>query len=184
VWNVVLRQRLELSGAELAERQDLGRRAWAASSEPDERYPFGITWAAPTWFALVRDADGRLLGSAGVLERSVRWGGQDLRVGGVSSVSTDPAVRGQGVASAAVGRIMDFLCTELEAHAGLLLASRMGRPVYERLGWQVVGGPLRCEQPEGPLVWTEAFADKAVMAFACAGHVLPDGEIDLNGLPW
>ncbi len=183
-WNVVVQRRDELSEAGLAEQRELGRRAWAASSEPDERYPFGITWAAPTWLALVRDTDARLIGRAGVLERRVGWAGLDVPVGGVSSVCTDPDYRGRGVASAAVSRLMAFMREELGAHAGLLLASRMGQPVYARLGWQVVGGPLCCAQPDAPLVWTDAFPDKPAMAWACKGEPLPDGEIDLNGLPW
>jgi GNAT superfamily N-acetyltransferase len=184
VWDVVLQRQEDLSKADLAEQRELGLRAWAASPEPDERYPRGITWAAPTWLALVRDADGRLIGRAGVLERRVRWGGQAVPVGGLSSVSTDPDYRGQGVASAAVSRLMVFMCDELGAHAGLLLASRMGHPVYARLGWQVVVGPLRCDQPDAPLVWTDVFPDKPAMAWACNGRALPDGEVDLNGLPW
>jgi GNAT superfamily N-acetyltransferase len=185
VWTVDLRRRAELAPDELAEQRDLGLRAWAASDEPDARYPFGITWAPPTWLALVRDpATGRLIGRAGLLERRIRWGDREVPAGGLSSVSTDPEYRGQGVASAAVTRLMDLLCDELGAQVGLLIASQMGRPVYARLGWQVLGGTLRCEQPDGPLVWTTAFPDKAAMAFACGGQPLPPGDVDLQGLPW
>jgi GNAT superfamily N-acetyltransferase len=183
--NVILARREDLSEAAFAEQRELGRRAWAASSEPDERYPFAITWAPPTWLALVRDSQGRLIGRAGVLERHVSWGGGQLAVGGISSVSTDPDYRGQGVASAAVSRLMVFMCDELGVNAGLLLAARMGQPVYARLGWQVLAGPLRCDQPEAPLVWTDAFPDKPAMAWPCPGRTLPvEAEIDLNGLPW
>ena len=55
VWVVELRRRAELSEPELAEQAELGRRAWAASSEPDARYPSGLVWSTPTWLALVRD---------------------------------------------------------------------------------------------------------------------------------
>jgi GNAT superfamily N-acetyltransferase len=184
VWQVDVRRRAELSEAEIAEQAGLGRRAWAASSEPDARYPFGIVWSPPTWLALVRDTEGRLIGRAGMLERTVQWGGQQTLVGGVSSVSTDPDYRGQGVASAAVSAVTALLCTELGATAGLLLASRMGAPVYKRLGWQVVDGPLQCAQPDGLLLWTAAFPDKAAMAWTCASGGLPAGTIDLQGLPW
>jgi len=180
-----LRRRADLSAAEIAEQADLGRRAWAASTEPDTRYPSGIVWSPPTWLALVRDAaSGRLVGRAGVLERTIRWGGSPTPVGGVSSVSTDPDYRGQGVASAAVSCVAAFLCAELGATAGLLLASRMGAPVYSRLGWRVVDGPLQCDQPAGPLLWTAAFPDKPAMAWTCVPGSLPDGPIDLQGLPW
>jgi GNAT superfamily N-acetyltransferase len=184
VWLAELRRRAELSQAEIAEQADLGRRAWAASSEPDSRYPFGIVWSPPTWLALIRDPNGRLIGRAGVLERTVLWGGQPTKVGGLSSVSTDPDYRGQGVASAAVSSLTTFSCEELGARVGLLLASRMGQPVYKRLGWQVADGPLRCDQPDGPLIWTTAFPDKPAMAWTCTRSDLPAGPIDLQGLPW
>src|ERR1700730_7867762 len=141
MWQAEIRRRTELTEPELKEQADLGRRAWAASSEPDSRYPFGIVWTAPTWLALVRDADtGRLVGRAGLLERTVLWGGQEIAVGGVSSVSTDPDFRGQGVASAAVTRLTTFLCKDLAANVALLLASRMGAPLYTRLGWLTAEG--------------------------------------------
>jgi GNAT superfamily N-acetyltransferase len=184
VWLPQLRSRADLSASELAEQAELGRRSWASSSEPDARYPRGIVWSEPTWFALVRNADGRLIGRAGVLERTVLWGGQPILVGGVSSVSTDPDYRGQGVASAAVSSVTTFACQQLGATAGLLLASRMGTPVYKRLGAQVVDGPLQCQQPDGPLVWTTAFPDKPAMAWVCSTGVPPEGAIDLQGLPW
>jgi GNAT superfamily N-acetyltransferase len=186
MWQVELRRRVELSEPELAEQADLGRRAWAASSEPDSRYPFGIAWSPPTWLTLIRDPhDGRLVGRAGLLERSVLWGGRITPVGGFSSVSTDPDYRGQGVASAAVSSLARFMCEELGANVGLLLASRMGAPVYARLGWRIADGPLQCAQPDGQrLVWTTAFPDKPAMAWTCAQDSLPQGPIDLQGLPW
>jgi GNAT superfamily N-acetyltransferase len=184
MWLAELRRRADLSDAEIAEQGALGRRAWAASDEPDTRYPFGIAWSPPTWLALVRAPDGRLIGRAGVLERTVLWGGVPTPVAGVSSVSTDPDFRGQGVASAAVSRLTTLACAELGAAASLLLASRMGAPVYARLGWQIVDGPLQCEQPDGTLVWSTAFPDKPAMAFTCLATGLPAGPIDLQGLPW
>ena len=184
MWTVEVRPRDELSDAALAEQRALGLRSWAASTEPDERYPFGITWAPPAWLALVRDADGRLVGRAGVLIRHVTWAGREVPIGGVSSVSTDPELWGRGIASLAVSRLMRFLCDDLHAHAGLLLASRMGQPVYARLGWRPLDNPVRCAQPDGDLVWTQAFPGILPMAWPCHGRPLPAGEIDLNGLPW
>src|SRR5437899_1020268 len=130
MWQVDLKPRHDFSAAQLVQQLALGHRAWAASDEPDARYPFGITWSPPTWLAVVLDAEDRLVGRAGVLERTVLWGGQAVPVAGVSSVSTDPDYRGQGVASAAVLRLVTFMCDELNVRAGLLLALRMGVPVY------------------------------------------------------
>jgi hypothetical protein len=71
VWEVSLERRDEVSPPALAEQRELGLRAWAASPEPDDRYPFGITWAPSTWLALVRTKDGRLVGRAVVLEQRI-----------------------------------------------------------------------------------------------------------------
>ena len=184
MWNVDVVPRDELSEAVLAEQRTLGLRSWAASSEPNERYPFGITWAPPTWLALVRDAESRLVGRAGVLIRDVTWAGSDLRIGGVSSVSTEPELWGRGIASAAVSRLMRFLREDLQTDAGFLLASQMGQRVYARLGWRALDNPVRCAQPTGELVWAKEFPDIAPMAWPCDQRSLPTGEINLNGLPW
>jgi GNAT superfamily N-acetyltransferase len=186
MWHVDVQPRDALNEAVLAELRELGRRSWSASAETTDRYPYAITWAPPTWFALVRDADGRLVGRAGVLLRDVTWGQQQLRVGGVSSVSTAPEVWGRGVASASVSRIMRVLCDELHAEAGLLLASQMGRSVYARLGWREVRATVRCTQPDGELVFTDEFPDVPPMVWSCGDRALADDvtDVNLNGLPW
>jgi GNAT superfamily N-acetyltransferase len=184
MWSIEVHRRDALTDTIVAEQRRLGLRSWAASPETTERYPFGVTWAAPTWLALVRDTDGRLIGRAGVLLRTVTWADTDVQIGGVSSVSTDPDWWGRGVASAAVSRIMQMLCEDLHAPIGLLFASQMGRPVYRRLGWRELTNRVRCTQPEGDLVWNDEFPSVGAMGWTCDGRELVEGEINLNGPPW
>lgn len=184
MWRIEVHKRDSLGEAVLAEQRALGLRSWAASAETTERYPSGIAWTLPTWLALVRDADGRLIGRAGALLRTVTWSGNDVQIGGVSSVSTDPDWWGRGVATAAMSRIMQFLCEDLHAPAALLFASQMGRPVYARLGWRELGNRVRCAQPDGELVWNDEFPAVGAMGWTCGGRDLAEGEINLNGLPW
>jgi GNAT superfamily N-acetyltransferase len=184
MWSIEVRRRDTLSDAVLAEQRELGLRSWAASAETTERYPFKIRWATPTWLALVRDTDGRLIGRAGVLVRTVTWAGNDREIGGVSSVSTDPDWWGRGVATASMTRITQFLCEDLRAPVGLLFASQMGRPVYARLGWREVTNRVVCTQPAGDLVWNDEFPSVGAMAWTCDGRDFAEGDINLNGLPW
>jgi GNAT superfamily N-acetyltransferase len=125
-----------------------------------------------------------IVGRAGIVERFIRIGEELMHVGGVSAVATHPDWWRRGVATMALRRASAFVCEELGAHAGLLLATRMAAPLYERIGWRRMNGPLICEQPEEQLRWTEAFPDKPVMGLPCGGREPPDGPIDLCGLPW
>jgi hypothetical protein len=79
---------------------------------------------------------------------------------------------------------MRFLCHELPTDTGLLFASKMGQPVYARLGWRPIDNPVRCTQPDGEMVWADEFPDILPMAWHCNGRPLPAGEINLKGLPW
>jgi GNAT superfamily N-acetyltransferase len=64
-----------------------------------------------------------------------RPGLDDLRVPYILSMYTDPAARGLGVASAVVRRAL-ALARKLGYARVTLHASTMGRPVYEKLGFQ------------------------------------------------
>jgi len=62
---------------------------------------------------------------------------------------------------------------------GLLVCEEDVVPFYERLGWQVVEGPLTFDQPGGQATWPAV-----VMVLPCGGKAWPEGMIDLCGLPW
>jgi hypothetical protein len=183
MWQVELKLRSEYSEAELQQQSAANRRAWVTSGETDGLYPYGITWSAPTWMAVVRDTDGRIVGAGSLLARTILWGGEPVLVGGISGVATDPDYGGRGVASAALASLVRHMCEELHVVAGLLLASKMGVPRYTHLGWQIVDGPLVCAQPDGPLNWTTTYPEMPGMAWSCRPE-LPRGPIDLQGLPW
>jgi GNAT superfamily N-acetyltransferase len=64
------------------------------------------------------------------------------RVGWVGMIWTDPDRRGRGLGRAITERVMTCL-TEGGCVTILLIASTMGRPVYERLGFEPVGAELQ-----------------------------------------
>jgi len=183
MWQVELKLRADYSESDLAQQAEVNHRAWATSGEVDGLYPFGIKWSPTPWLAVVRGAEGRIVGTGSLIPRTILWGGEPVAVGGVSGVATDPDYGGQGVASAALSALASFMCDELHVVAGLLLASKMGVPRYSHLGWQIVAGPLVVEQPGGPLNWSTTYPDQPAMAWACRPE-LPRGPIDLQGLPW
>src|SRR5262245_3310022 len=139
-------------------------------------------WAPPEarpWRFLVWE-DGRLVSHVGVLERTIRVGGQPRHVGGVYSVMTRPTDRGRGHASAALERAAAFMRDELpRAGHGLLLCIDERLRFYRRLGWERVPDPVVFDQPLGRHV-----NDINTMVLPLRGRDWPPGEVDLCGLPW
>ena len=88
-------------------------------------------WAAgqPTCRPFVAEADGEIVGTGvGTVNGAAGW---------VGTIFVDPAWRGRGLGVALTRHVVDAL-----ASAGcrtlLLVASEAGRPLYERLGFEVV----------------------------------------------
>jgi GNAT superfamily N-acetyltransferase len=139
-------------------------------------------WTPPEerpWRFMVWE-DGRLVSHVGVLERTIRVGGEPLHVAGVYSVMTRPADRGRGYASAALERAAAFMRDELgRAGHGLLLCIDERLPFYRRLGWERLSDPVLFEQPGGRLV-----NEINTMVLPLRGRSWPGGAVDLCGLPW
>ncbi|MFF0205316.1 GNAT family N-acetyltransferase [Streptomyces sp. NPDC005017] len=65
-------------------------------------------------------------------------------------IGVDPAHQGRGLGSALIGHVLDR-CDREGRHAYLEASSARSRVLYERLGFEAAGGPLRL--PDGPLMW-------------------------------
>ena len=131
------------------------------------------------WRFLVWEGD-RLVAHVGVMERTIRVGGQPLHVAGVYSVMTRPADRGKGYASAALREAATFMKEQLgEAAHGLLVCIDERLPFYSRLGWQRVDAPVSFDQPGGRQV-----NEINTMVLPLRGEPWPAGDVDLRGLPW
>jgi aminoglycoside 2'-N-acetyltransferase I len=129
--------------------------------------------------------DGRLVSRVVVVERTILVDGQRARAGGISGVRTHPEFRRRGYASAAMRRATDVFWQDLRVELGLLLSSEMAVPFYRSLGWEVLNGPVLCEDRDGGLVnYTELKPQCPAMALAPAGGRFPVGPVDLCGLPW
>jgi GNAT superfamily N-acetyltransferase len=184
--SVELRRSDELLDTEREEIRALARVAWGPPEvvAADSAVRRGVVWATDyAWQVLVREADGLLISHAAVVERAISVNGASVRVGGLAAVITHPERRRRGAARLAVRCASEMVCNQLGAELALLFSSEMGVPLYTSLGWRPVAGPVMCAQPQGTLNWTEELPSKPVLALACKGQV-PDGAIDVRGLPW
>lgn len=135
-------------------------------------------WAPAMWRVLVREGD-ELTTHVLAVERECRVGGRPALLGGIGGVMTPPRWRCLGLARQAIARAERFLFDQRSVDFMLLVCLRHLPPYYESLGWQTVPGPLRIDQPQGKVTWSET-----TMVRMPEGRPPPRGEIDLCGLPW
>ena len=113
----------------------------------DRRAFFRFAIAHPGLSPLVAEADGRIAGTGiATINGSVGW---------VGMIFVDEALRGRGIGTALTAAVIDRLeatgCTSL-----VLLASPLGRPIYERLGfvaemdYRLLVAPGRAAGPHEP----------------------------------
>ena len=133
-------------------------------------------WANFDWYVSVH-AGNRIVSIGGVVDRRGSVNGVPARLGLLGAVFTLPEHRARGLARDVVRRATRLM-TELGCDYGVLLCTDSLVPFYERLGWQRVPNPLRFER-----FGRAGFAQSNVMVYECAGRPLPEGTIDVNGLP-
>ncbi|WP_330335578.1 GNAT family N-acetyltransferase (plasmid) [Streptomyces sp. NBC_00536] len=117
--------------------------------------PFGVADVGLSWLAKevhfgVR-LDGRLVAHAGLLRLPVVVGGVRGEVVGVGGVAVAADVRGQGLARRVVAAALEHAGTLGPRH-GLLFCREALVPLYERLGWRVVGEDVHVEQGDGTVL--------------------------------
>ena len=156
-----------------ADREIIGR--WLRQEFPPETDPY--KWAPLYWRLLAR-VDGELVGVVEILERTVTVAGRPIRVAGIGNVITPVPWRKRGFATTLMHRALAFASDELKVPFCLLVCEPHVISFYERLGWQLVEGPLVFDQPAGKATW-----EHHTMVLPCAGETWPSGVIDLCGLP-
>jgi predicted acetyltransferase len=138
----------------------------------------GTKWAAADWTVMVWEDDD-LVTNVHIVERTVKVGGQSLRLGGIGNVATKVEWRKRGYATQAGKVAWDFLHDPLKVDFGLMIATENMIPGYEKRGWKVVAQSMWIEQPDGKQIFTIP-----VMVLPVCKQDWPAGEIDLCGLPW
>jgi hypothetical protein len=169
---IVVKAESELSETERQQIDAICRQAFGDNATP-------YIWVLRSdWHVLV-NVDDLCVSQVGIVERVARVAGQPVKLGGVGGVATSPQWQRRGLAGTAMGRAAELMRDQLAVDFGLLVCGRDRVPMYNRLGWQAVPGPLIIDQPQGKVT----FAD-VTMVLPCVETVWRPGIIDLCGLPW
>ena len=140
-----------------------------------------IEWSPRQWSVIVWDDDStRALAHAGLVIRHARYNERDVTIGGVGGAMTHPAFRGQGFATAALERCLDFFREKGDVDFGLLVCEPNLISFYERMGWRPFPGKMFVTQ-HGQ---RSRFTFDVPMTRAVARKDELSGEIDLLGPPW
>jgi GNAT superfamily N-acetyltransferase len=134
-------------------------------------------WASFDWYVTVH-ADRRLVSLAGVVDRVGTIGGVPTRLGLVGGVFTIPELRRRGLARDVVTRAAKLMTNDLGCEFGVLICVDGLVSFYEQLGWKRVSNAMKFER-----FGRTGYARSNVMVYECTGQPLPDGTIDLLGLP-
>jgi hypothetical protein len=82
-------------------------------------------------------------------------------------------------------RAHELIRSRSDCEFALLFSSMVAVPFHERLGWRAIPGPVRCDQPEGRISYTERIPNAPVMVLMSRTEDEPPrGAIDVRGLPW
>jgi predicted acetyltransferase len=102
-----------------------------------------------------------------------------VKIGGIGGVKSHPSARGQGFASFAIQRALDFFRDE-DVGLGLLVSEPGLIPFYERLGWRRLDGTLFVTQRQVTMPFT--FNVPMTVPIRLQDNL--GGTIDLLGPPW
>lgn len=136
-----------------------------------------LEWAPDHWRVLV-SVDGEVVSGLKLVEREISVGGARVMVVGVGDVATRTAWRRRGLASLALARAGEFICGGASDRYGLLFCAPGLVGFYGRLGWKRIAAPAFVQAPWGRVQFPEE-----TMVLEC-GQRWPEGEVDLEGLPW
>jgi predicted N-acetyltransferase YhbS len=151
-------------------------RRWLDEEFPPETDPYEYS---PFRRLMLARHDRELVGMVAVHERTVAVAGRPIRVSGIGALITPTPWRRRGIATALMQRAQAFSFDELGAPFCMLLCESHLISFYERLGWQLVEGPLVFDQPSGKTTWKDY-----TMVLPCCEETWPGGVIDLCGLPF
>jgi aminoglycoside 2'-N-acetyltransferase I len=175
----VAEKRIEVQSTDALSEDDVAR-----IMELRSRIDFAVPnkawtpWGQKKWHVLVWLGD-ELVSHVGLLTRDVRAGESVVSVAGVYSVMTAPDRRGNGHATAALRRAVEFMLSDLDADFGLLLCPDRMLPFYDALGWRKVEDTVVFDQPSGKTV-----SVLNAMVLPLRGTSWPSGTLDFCGPPW
>lgn len=135
---------------------------------------------SPQWNVLVRDDQGQIAASVGILTRNIIVNGVHTQVGGIGQIMTQPHKQEKSKAIAALQYAVAFLGEAYNVAFVLMICHSDLMTFYQRIGWQFFQGKLlvkRCGT-------TVPFTVHQPMLLSTDQEIPQDGVIDLCGLPW
>jgi len=141
-----------------------------------------IEWAmSSTWHVLGR-LEGKLVSQIGILDRTIRAGGQSLTIAGVGGVATHPEYQRRGFARLLMEAAVDQMRQRGPSNSydfAMLFCDTTMIPYYTKRGYGLVPNPVYILQSGKRVLF-----DDNKMVLPLSGKPWPDGEIDVNGPPW
>ena len=128
--------------------------AQRAALEGGEEHPFGtegteLYWRPKERHVMLRDDEGRLLASTGLLVVEVSVGGAEaFEVVGLGGVIVAPGHRGEGLARVVLEAALERAAT-IGPDLAMLFCRDGVAGLYRKLGFERVGAPIRVLQPSG-----------------------------------
>lgn len=167
---------------EYTEADRAGLEAMKRAVYPPERFadsPGRLReWTPPGWGVLVT-VGGEIVSYTGIVVTEAAVNGRPAAIGGVGSIATHPAHRGQGHASRSIEMALDWMAGKDVEFAMLVCRDELV-PYYERGGWDMYAGELLVSQ----FGERETFTFNRVMVRAVTADPPSGGVIDIGEPPW
>jgi predicted N-acetyltransferase YhbS len=127
----------------------------------------------------MRDADGRLVASAGLTAAEVEVAGERIRVVGLGGVIVNSGHRGRGLARQVVEEAL-HRARAIGPPFVILFCHADRTGLYARLGFVEIADPVSVEQPEG----FEAMPMHTMWRALHAGFRWPHGPVRVHSFPF
>jgi len=153
--------------------------------EAGEQDPFGtlgieLTWRPKDRHVMLRDEDGRLLASTGLVTAEVSAGdGEPFAVVGLGGVIVVAGHRGRGLARTVVEAALER-ATQMPPAVAVLFCRDDLTGVYASLGFALVPRPVRVLQPSGTAVIPQQTMWRPLLDAAR----WPAGPVSVHSLPF
>lgn len=153
--------------------------------EGDEQDPWDsagmppLDWRAKDHHVALRDDDGRIVASAGLLLTAVDVGELHFEVVGLGGVIVNAAYRGQGLSLRVIEAALGNAAT-LGPEFALLFCHQDRVGLYRRFAFKVIGAEVLVQSPGGRF----AIPMRTMWRALAPGARWPEGPVSLDGPPF
>ncbi len=136
----------------------------------------------PCWSVIAEDEHANICGHVGIVDRVIRIGLVEYRVGGIQNVAVAPQCRGMGLSAGLMEQARHAMMVN-HLDAGLLFCNEPLVKVYKRCEWRLLeGAKVNCLDESGRAVTLPK--GSLAMWLPVGKEQWPVGDIDLCGSDW